>query len=46
MVFGEATITFPLVAGYAYHAQNWKQRTEKRFNRLFAKAIESELSGR
>ncbi|MEM3064147.1 MAG: deoxyhypusine synthase [Candidatus Nitrosotenuis sp.] len=41
MVFGEATVTFPLVAGYAYHAGSWKQRAEKRFNQLFAQVIES-----
>jgi deoxyhypusine synthase len=43
MVFGEATITFPLVAGYAYHAANWKQRTEKRFNRLFAQTVKTRV---
>lgn len=43
MVFGEATITFPLVAGYAYHAASWKQRTEKRFNKLFAQVVESRV---
>lgn len=36
MVFAEATIAMPLVAGYAYHKQNWKQRKEKRLNDLFA----------
>ena len=35
MVFSEATITFPLLVSYAYHKGNWKQRKEKRFNRLF-----------
>jgi len=35
MVFSEATIAFPLIAGYAYHKKNWSQRTEKRLNRLF-----------
>ena len=32
MVFGEATITFPLVAGYAYHKRGWEQRQPMRFN--------------
>ncbi len=26
MVYGEATITFPLIAGYAYHSGAWKGR--------------------
>ncbi|MDP3936950.1 MAG: deoxyhypusine synthase, partial [Deltaproteobacteria bacterium] len=34
MVFGEATVTFPLVAGYAYHSGDWKKRGEKRFGRV------------
>ncbi|MEM3638369.1 MAG: deoxyhypusine synthase [Conexivisphaerales archaeon] len=32
MVFGEATITFPLLAAYAYHSGAWKLREEKRYN--------------
>jgi deoxyhypusine synthase len=32
MVFSEATIAFPLIAGYAYHKGDWKHRTEKRYN--------------
>jgi len=36
MVFAEATLAFPLIAGYAYHKQNWKARPEKRLNTLFA----------
>ena len=30
MVHGEATLTFPLVAGYAYHQRNWTTRCERR----------------
>jgi deoxyhypusine synthase len=30
MVYGEATITFPLLAGYAYHQGNWRGRRERR----------------
>jgi deoxyhypusine synthase len=30
MVYGEATITFPLVAGYAFHQGHWAGRTERR----------------
>ncbi len=32
MVWAEATIAFPLIAGYAWHKGDWKARTEKRFN--------------
>lgn len=32
MVFGEATVTFPLLAGYAYHAGAWKERREQRLS--------------
>ncbi len=30
MVYGEATIVLPLVAGYAYHQGHWKNRRERR----------------
>jgi deoxyhypusine synthase len=32
MVYGEATVNFPLIAGYAYHSANWKNRTAKNFS--------------
>jgi deoxyhypusine synthase len=32
MVWAEATIAMPLIAGYAYHKGAWKNRTEKRYN--------------
>ena len=32
MVYGEATITFPLLASYAYHKGNWKHRKAKKLN--------------
>ncbi len=35
MVWGEATINFPLVAGYAYHKRGWTARPERRLARLF-----------
>ncbi len=36
MVYGEATVTWPLIASYAYHKQSWKDRKSKRYNdRLF-----------
>ena len=36
MVFSEATLTFPLLASYVYHKGNWKNRKERRFNKLFS----------
>ncbi len=35
MVFAEATIALPLIAGYAYQKKNWIHRPEKRLNDLF-----------
>ena len=35
MVFGEATITFPLLASYAYHKGSWKKRKPKKINQFF-----------
>ncbi|MCC6669471.1 MAG: deoxyhypusine synthase [Planctomycetes bacterium] len=34
MVFGEATVILPLVAGYAYHKQAAEGRKQRRFNKL------------
>ena len=34
MVFGEATVTFPLLAGYGYHSKAWKERKEQRLSRV------------
>ncbi len=36
MVWAEATIAMPLIAGYAYHKKNWKHRTAKNLNSIFA----------
>lgn len=36
MVFAEATIAFPLLAGYAYHQANWKQRVAHEYNSSFS----------
>lgn len=36
MVFGEATIIFPLLAAYAYHKEGWKLRHENRYNVLLS----------
>ena len=35
MVYGEATITFPLLVSYAYHKKSWKDRKEKMLNKIF-----------
>ena len=35
MVYGEATITLPILASYAYHKGNWKNRKEKKLNKIF-----------
>jgi len=36
MVYSEATLALPLIAGYAYHKRAWEQRTNKRFADLYA----------
>ena len=40
MVFSEATLAVPLIAGYAYHKGNWKKRTAKRWTRLLEPATQ------
>ncbi len=35
MVYAEATIAMPLVAGYAYHKGSWKDRKPKEFQKIF-----------
>jgi deoxyhypusine synthase len=35
MVYGEATVTFPLVAGYAYHQRGWEGRTARRYAKIW-----------
>ena len=37
MVFSEATIAFPLLASYAYHKNNWKNRKPRSYNLLLDK---------
>jgi deoxyhypusine synthase len=34
MVFSEATLALPLIAGYAYHKGNWRGRTARKWNTL------------
>ncbi|MBM4158214.1 MAG: deoxyhypusine synthase [Ignavibacteria bacterium] len=35
MVFSEATIAMPLIAGYAYHKGGWKNRKKREFAKMF-----------
>lgn len=36
MVYAEATSVLPLLASYAYHKGNWKNRKKREFSKLFA----------
>jgi deoxyhypusine synthase len=38
MVFAEATSVMPLLASDAYHRGHWRERTKRRFSKLFDKA--------
>jgi deoxyhypusine synthase len=35
MVYGEATLTLPILASYSYHKGNWKNRKERKLNKIF-----------
>jgi len=35
MVYSEATIAMPLIAGYVYHKGAWKNRSKREFQKLF-----------
>lgn len=35
MVYAEATLAMPLIAGYAYHKKKWKNREKREFQKLF-----------
>lgn len=39
MVFSEATLALPLIAGYAYHKGGWRGRTGKKFNEIYAEPV-------
>jgi deoxyhypusine synthase len=39
MVYGEATVFFPLIAGYAYHKQAAKGRKGRRFSQMLGEAL-------
>jgi deoxyhypusine synthase len=35
MVYSEATLALPLIAGYAYSKGGWRNRKERAFSRMF-----------
>lgn len=37
MVYSEATIALPLIAGYAFHKGSWKNRNKNEFSKLYQK---------
>ncbi|MCR9246115.1 MAG: deoxyhypusine synthase [bacterium] len=41
MVYGEATVVFPLIAGYCYHKQSAKGRSEKRYSDMLDQPVPS-----
>jgi deoxyhypusine synthase len=45
MVFGEITVTFPLLAGYVYHKGSWKNRQPRALNRLFVHGSQLTAAG-
>ena len=45
MVFGEATVTFPLIAGYAYHKGSWRSRKARNFGEIFSKPMQLKAEG-
>ena len=40
MVYSEATVAMPLIAGYAYHKGSWKERKAKEFQKIYSKVEE------
>lgn len=43
MVFGEATVLMPIIAGYAYHKKAYQGRPERRFSKLLAKGAATKV---
>jgi len=39
MVYSEATLALPLIAGYAYHKGAWKSRSDRRWSRSFEPTV-------
>ncbi len=46
MVYAEATLAMPLIAGYAYHKGSWKNREPRRYAALLDSDPASEAAGR
>ncbi|EFO80129.1 deoxyhypusine synthase-like protein [Oscillochloris trichoides DG-6] len=44
MVFGEATVTFPLLAGYVYHKGNWQNRSARAWGRVLSEGRELHMA--
>lgn len=38
MVYSEATLSLPLLAGYAYHNNSWRKRKRRNYNQLLSKS--------
>jgi deoxyhypusine synthase len=45
MVYGEITITLPLIAGYAYHKGSWKVRRMRKFSNIFTQSTALHAEG-
>jgi deoxyhypusine synthase len=41
MVYSEATLAVPLIAGYAWHKRGWEQRPQKRFADLYVEETQA-----
>jgi deoxyhypusine synthase len=39
MVYSEATLAVPMIAGYAYHSGAWKSRKARRWSRVLENAV-------
>jgi deoxyhypusine synthase len=44
MVYAEASIALPLIAGYAYHKGSWKTRKARAFAKLLDESITKPLA--
>ncbi|ACF13880.1 deoxyhypusine synthase [Chloroherpeton thalassium ATCC 35110] len=43
MIFSEATIAFPLIAGYGYHKKGWEGRVARDFNAMLSQSQELDV---
>jgi deoxyhypusine synthase len=44
MVYGEATVTLPLIAGYAYHKRSWEGRAPREYNKVLAEQAKAPVA--